>query len=277
RVELEKKLHTAYLLKSKGLAIRRGWGLHKNGPGVGQLLQEFGSVTLETKQLTAEVFPAEVQRKVIKHRTGLHFVTVQKSRGYEKRCAPEPLIFRCCRQRLAEEHSRTISDEQRVQDIMVGEGTHCLTPCLGTETKYLGLLFSTAEDTRVAGCQHHTSYPLSANVDLHQHPRGVDEQYHCPSSRRSFRQASDDLTEKIAAFGLILALLTLGKEFTEEAKRTGFEGEKKAKRQQVSIISAKVESKAAGPITTLLAIAVKKKILGCYRLGNHSRCLQHPH
>lgn len=51
---MERKLHTTYLLESKGLAIRRGWGLHKNGPGVGQILQEFGSVTLETKQLTGE-------------------------------------------------------------------------------------------------------------------------------------------------------------------------------------------------------------------------------
>lgn len=51
---MERKLHTAYLLESKGLAIRRGWGLHKNGPGVGQILQEFRSVTLETKQLTGE-------------------------------------------------------------------------------------------------------------------------------------------------------------------------------------------------------------------------------
>lgn len=50
---MERKLHTAYLLKT-GLAIRRGWGLHKNGPGVGQILQEFGSVTLEAKQLTTE-------------------------------------------------------------------------------------------------------------------------------------------------------------------------------------------------------------------------------
>lgn len=52
-METERKLHTAYLRKT-GLAIRRGWGLHKNGPGVGQILQEFGSVTLEGKQLAAE-------------------------------------------------------------------------------------------------------------------------------------------------------------------------------------------------------------------------------
>lgn len=48
-----RKLHTVHLLKT-GLAIRRWWGWHKNGPGVGQILQEFGSVTLEAKQLTAE-------------------------------------------------------------------------------------------------------------------------------------------------------------------------------------------------------------------------------
>lgn len=70
----------------------------------------------------AEVFPAEVQRKVIKHRTGLHLVTVQKSRGYEKRCAPEPLIFRCCQQRLAEEHSGLGLDESS-QPLVMRVGT----------------------------------------------------------------------------------------------------------------------------------------------------------